>query len=115
MIFAWLRSLGFTLAVEVPVFVLFARGQVPAGRAALAGAAGTLLTHPVLWFLWPRFFHDYTSFIVTGEILVAVIEGFTFFALARSLRLSRAISASFIANAASYGLGALLRSIGLLF
>ena len=107
----WFKAFLFTLAIEVPIFVLVARRStesIPLWRAALAGAAGTTFTHPALWFIWPIFFDDYTAYIVTGELLVAVIESLTFFGLARPVSFKTAVAASFIANATSYGLGALL-------
>jgi hypothetical protein len=114
----WIRAFFFTLAVEIPLFVLVAGFRNRSGRRAplwrlvLAGAAGTAVTHPALWFVWPRVVSDYTLYIATGELLVAVVETFTFFGLARPISLSRAAAASFIANGASYGLGMLLHLLG---
>jgi hypothetical protein len=113
----WWRTFLFTLAVEVPLFVLVARVGAGGVRTspivlACAGAMGTCVTHPLLWFVWPKVGLDYGSYIVSGELLVAIVESFTFFAVARPIGLSRAIAASFIANAASYGLGALLQALG---
>jgi hypothetical protein len=118
----WLEAFAFTLVVEIPLFVAVARlgaagaggRRAPLWRLALAGAAGTVLTHPLLWFVWPRVVHDYTAYIASGELLIAAIESATFFALARPITLARAIAASFIANAASFGLGVALRAAGLL-
>jgi hypothetical protein len=118
----WLQAFVFTLNVEIPLFVAVARlgsghekdRRAPLWRLALAGAAGTCLTHPLLWFVWPRVVHDYAAYIASGEILIAVIESATFFALARPISLPRAIAASFVANGASYGLGILLRFWGIL-
>jgi len=110
----WIKAFLFTLAVELPIFVLLVRGKVPLWRAALAGAAGTCVTHPCLWFVWPHVVQDYTTYIVSGELLVATLESLSFFGLARPVRLPRAVAASFLANGASYGLGALLRLAGLL-
>jgi hypothetical protein len=112
----WMRAFFFTLAVELPLFVLVAklgRGGVRTSPIviACAGAMGTCVTHPLLWFVWPRLIGDYTAYIVSGELLVAAIESLTFFVIARPIRLSRAIAASFIANAGSYGLGALLQAL----
>ena len=105
----WLKAFVFTLVVEVPIFVIIARrAEIPLLKAALAGAAGTCFTHPALCFIWPLLFRDYTLYIVTGELLVATIESFTFYALARPIPLKTAIAASFVANAASYGLGAII-------
>jgi hypothetical protein len=105
-----------TLLVEVPVFVSIGRlleakrmGRAPIWRLALAGAAGTCLTHPLLWFAWPHLFRGYTPYIVSGELMVAAIESATFFALARPIRVSTAVAASFLANGASFAVGLLLR------
>jgi hypothetical protein len=109
----WIRAFAFTLAVEIPIFAALARWVMkpkscPVWRLALAGAAGTLFTHPLFWFVWPHVVSDYTFYIISGELLVATIESFTFFAIARPIPLYRAILVSFIANAVSYGLGTLL-------
>lgn len=111
----WTRAFAFTLALEVPLFVLvgwwLSRGRdrrPPIWRLAIAAAAGTMVTHPLLWFVWPLIVHDYTAYIVSGELIVATVETFTFFAIARPIRLVHAVAASFIANAASYGLGMLV-------
>jgi len=112
----WLRAFLFTLVVEVPIFVVLVRGAVPAWRAAIAGAAGTFLTHPLLIFVWRPFCQrhgfSYEEYIISGELTVGVIESLTFYALARPIRLTRAIACSFIANAASYGGGNLMRWLG---
>lgn len=141
----WLRSFAFTLTVEVPVFVWMARScraspRVTFRRAAAAGAWGTCMTHPVLWFLWPGLYvatlslllapesltqeygrraiflvmdpaRVFWSGVAVAELLIACIESFTFWLVARPIPLSRAVVASFLANAASYGLGQLVRHL----
>jgi hypothetical protein len=113
----WLQAFIITLVIEVPFYVALARGIVPAWRAALAGAACSFITHPVLVYFWRPFCQQhgfsYTEYIVIGELAVGVIETFTFFALARPVRLVRALACSFVANAASYGGGNLLHWLGL--
>jgi hypothetical protein len=109
----WLRAFVITLSMEIPIFVVLARigmkrESCPVWRLAVAGAAGTLVTHPLLWFVWPHVISGYTLYIITGELLVATIESFTFFLIARPIHLSRAFLVSFIANGVSWGLGALL-------
>lgn len=106
---AWVPAFLLTLAVEVPLFVLLVRREVSPLRAALAGAAGTCLTHPLLWLVWTQLVPDYTLYIVSGELLVAAIETLTFFALARPVSFRRALAASFLANGASYGTGLVIQ------
>jgi hypothetical protein len=132
----WVKSYAFTFAVEMPFFVWLSRQYVPKWRGALAGMAGTAFTHPLLWFVWPPLVikawrallaaarlasvspflashvEPYSVYVATGEVLVCIIESLTFFALARPIPFWQAVAASFIANAASYGFGQLVRAIG---
>ena len=115
----WIKAFTLTLVIETPVFVALGRllinrtGQpVSTTRLAIAGALGTCLTHPLLWFVWPLVIRDYMSYVVTGEILVALIETFTFFLIAKPISLRDAALASFAANAVSVGLGYLLQALG---
>ena len=113
----WLKAFLFTLAVEVPIFWRVgkrdpqSKGRVAWWRLVVAGAAGTCLTHPLFWFVWPLVVSDYTLYVVTGELLVAIIETFTFMAVAFPLRFRYALAASIIANAASFGFGLLLNLV----
>jgi hypothetical protein len=106
-----MRYFGFTLAVEAPVYILLSRKEVSARRALLAAIACSAVTHPLLWFAWKPLIHSlgggYTTYILSGELLVSIIESFIFFAIARPIPFSKAVAASFIANASSFGLGAL--------
>jgi len=113
----WLKAFAITLALEVPLYVLVSRRfvqkdrKVSTLRLALAGAAGTFLTHPLLWFVWPRVVHDYTAYIISGELIVAVVESFVFYLASRAVSLRAAFITSFVANAVSFALGALIQFV----
>lgn len=113
----WFRAFLFTLAVEIPLFVFLARRQIsPPIRLSLkrlvfAAASGTLVTHPLLWFVWPLVVRDYVYYIASGELLIAAIESVTFYLLARPIRFTRALVTSVVANGASFILGFLLHSL----
>jgi len=108
-IMQWLRAFLLTFLFEIPVFVLIVRGRVPMLRAALAGTAGTCITHPLLWLIWPYLDPDhYATNLAIAEVIIAVVETMTFFALARPVKLGRAAAASFSANAFSAGMGLLI-------
>ena len=115
----WAAAFGMTLAVEVPIFVLLARYtaaklKVPSctkRRAALAGALGSCITHPLLWFVWPFVVRDYTAYIISGELLVAVIESLTFYLAAKPISPKRAAFVAVTANAASFGFGVLVYKV----
>ena len=113
----WIRAFGFTLAIEIPIFVLvgrfgsFKKNRIPIWRLALAGAAGSIVTHPLLWFVWPQLISNYTVYIVSGELIIALVESVSFWLIARPIKMKTAVAASFIANAISYGGGYLLGDI----
>ena len=115
----WACAFALTLAVEVPIFVLLARHtaakrKVPScsrRRAAAAGALGSCITHPLLWFVWPFVVTDYTAYIISGELLVTAVESFTFYLFARPISFKRAALVAVTANAASFGSGMLVYKI----
>jgi hypothetical protein len=112
---AWALAFGLTLLIEIPVFAIVARlldgkraPRIPLWRLLLAGAAGTGVTHPLLWFVWPHAFDNYSTYILSGELLVAAIETGTFYLVARPVRLPTAAAASFLANGLSFLVGMIL-------
>ena len=71
--------------------------------------AVSTVTHPLLWFVWPRVAGgDYLTYVVTGEALVVLLEWLLFAALARPVGLRRAFVLALVANAASCGIGLLI-------
>lgn len=110
---AWARAFALTQVIEVPIYTAIAWKKAPLPRLIAAAFACTAVTHPLLWFVWPHVVTDYTAFVVSGELLIAVGESLLFFALIPRLDLPRAIGAAFVANATSYGMGQLLRAVGL--
>lgn len=111
----WITAFAMTLAFEIPVFVLIGKkvmrevSAVSIRRLIAAGALGTCITHPLLWFAWPYVVHDYTTYLITGEILVALVETVTFFLAVRGIRFRDAALASVAANSVSLALGALVQ------
>ena len=105
----YLPALLLTWAIELPLLLLILRGRAPWRRVLLAGALGTAITHPQLWYLWPRFFDSYTAYIVCGELAVVAIEAVVMaFACRRHIGPLLALGAVALANAGSYGFGALV-------
>lgn len=111
----WIKAFVLTLVLEIPVFVFIGKRlmrkvkPVSWQRFIVAGALGTCITHPLLWFAWPLVMHDYTTYLITGELLVAVIESVTFYLVVRGIRFRDAALASFAANGVSLTLGILIQ------
>ena len=122
----YLPYLLLTLGIEAPlVFALLAR-RAGWQRALLVALVASLVTHPMLWFLWSRVVsiqRHYVWYSLSGELLVVLVEAGIFFALAlrprresdslRS-RLGTALGVSLLVNVSSWGTGMLLHYAGLL-
>jgi hypothetical protein len=99
----WLLAFLVTVAVETPIVVGLTRGHpMDARRRALIVVFAQLVTHPLVWFVFPRIAG------ITGQTALALSEAWAWLAEAAfyltvmpGLRPSRALGASAIANAAS--------------
>ena len=111
---AWAIAFGLTLLLEVPFYITLAWRKAPWWHLALAGAACSCVTHPLLWFVWIRVIHDYDTYLLTGELAVAVIETLVFFALVPKVTLARAFVVACAANLFSWGLGRILQEAGVI-
>jgi hypothetical protein len=112
-VWLWGEAFAFTEAVEVPIYLLaFVRDgreplRPPWQRVALAFAA-SLLTHPVVWFVFPRLHAiPYEARTALSELFAWAVEA----AFLDRLGLRRAALWSLAANAASLGLGLLCRAL----
>ena len=112
---AWLSAFVVTCLVETPYYVGFAVGfrRLAWHRAILASLALQMMTHPVLWLIWPFVEPDaygkpvsYEVLVVIAETIVILVEG-TLLALMWRGAWGRAYLASFVANAASTLVGIL--------
>jgi hypothetical protein len=106
--FSWLVAFILTIAIEAPVYGALGRRTAPLGRCIIGGIMGSILTHPLLWFVWRHAIDDYLLRTVSGEILVCLVEGGVLWWIAKPMTWNRAMAISFVANATSYGTGILL-------
>jgi hypothetical protein len=101
----WARAFALTTAVEILVALplLGATGRLR--RCAAAVLLGQLATHPAVWFIFPELHLPRPSFLIVAETWAVVVEAFIYrFSLA-GLPGRRALAASALANAASFGVG----------
>jgi hypothetical protein len=97
----WAWAFSLTIGVELPiVWALAGRGALP--RAALANT----LTHPTLWFLFPRF-APYVLWVMVAELWVWLVEALLYREVS-----DRPWELALIANAATTALGLLLAMRG---
>jgi hypothetical protein len=127
----YLPYLLLTLVIEAPVVLGLLVRRCGWQRSLFVGLLASLITHPLLWFVWSRVISHrthYTAYVASGEALVVLIEAGVFYVLAllptagrksspwdRPARLAGiALGISLAANFASWGTGALLHELGLL-
>jgi len=100
---AWFVAFLITVAVETPIVVTLTPGlPTGAGRRALIAVFAQLVTHPLVWFVFPRLVG------LTGRGAVALSELWAWLAEAAfygvvlpGISPARALGVSAIANAAS--------------
>jgi len=69
---AWAKAFAFTILIEAPIVTIgFMRAPIASRLGALITA--NFLTHPALWFLFPRF-EPYLLWVTVAELLVTLIE-----------------------------------------
>ncbi|HEX2690721.1 MAG TPA: hypothetical protein VHN14_29095 [Kofleriaceae bacterium] len=106
MLLTWLTAFTWTLAIELPIYALaigrcFARWW----SVVVVVLAINLVTHPMLWFVFPRITPRWL-YVAVGEVTVTAIEA-ALVALAIR-RPGRAVAAAVAANLASFAAGPLL-------
>jgi len=103
----WSRAFVLTLLIEVPTVVAMTRGSDRSWRARAAIACvAQLLTHPVVWCVFPRIpgLSRYTS-LASAELFAWLAEGTVYALTAMAPRKLRAFGISGVANALSLALG----------
>lgn len=102
-----LGAMGRSILIEVPI-ALALGPRLP--RTAVASAAATLITHPLLWAAWFPM-RQHLSWGATAALLegAVVLVETGVYRLTLDLSWRRALLISAVANAASFAIGQLLR------
>jgi hypothetical protein len=103
----WVRAFVFTQIVEVPVYLALAKTRVWKAFSL------TLVTHPLLWFVyWKLVTLPRSEKTLLGELGVLAVESAMLFAYERPrLPWWKATAVAFAANAASYLAGEATRAL----
>jgi hypothetical protein len=100
--FAW----GVTVAIEAPLVALVYPGQ----RWKMAGvcAITTSVTNLAMNVLLPRWLGVGLAFLLVGEVGALLLEALVYAVVRRPRDVGRALTASALANGASFAIGLLL-------
>ena len=104
---AWLAAFAFTQAVEVPIYTWALRHR--RRSAALWAFAASALTHPVVWFVMPRWRWPggYWGYVGAAEAFAVGAEALFLWRLG----VGRPLLWALVANGASAGLGLGCRAV----
>jgi hypothetical protein len=104
----WLGAFLVTCAIEIPLVLAFTRENGPPSRRALVALGAQLLTHPLVWFVFPGFaVLSPNAQFVAAELVAWLVEGAFYALMLRDLAPLRAFGIAGIANGLSFGLGLL--------
>ena len=113
---AWAAALLLTLVVETPIYAWIAPRFSEQKRSAAAwiaiGLAASLITHPLVWFVWPRIIDpavDYNAFVIAAETFAVSVEALWLRLWGVPLRY--AVLISIAANMSSVAVGEFSRSV----
>lgn len=73
----WARAYLATQVIEVPIVVGWLRARLPLREAFAVAVLASTLTHPALWYVWPRF-EPHWLYVGVGEALVWSTEALLF-------------------------------------
>ncbi len=112
----WLAAFLLTYLVEIPLLVRVLRARARWPRNVAAGLLSTGLTHPLLWFVWPRVvpLERWFLYLATGETCVVLVEAVVIWGVALRARrdaAGAALLASLSVNCASCAVGLVLQSL----
>ena len=106
---SWPEAFALTLTLETAVLLVFFWHRAPRWRIVLTALVANAVTHPVVWFVLPKLMTSYGAYIVVAETWAVLAEVPILVAMLRPRPWYVALSASALANLASYGCGLLLQ------
>lgn len=112
---AWVRAFAFTQIVEMPLYIAVMRTRRlgvarPLLLRILVAFLCSLVTHPVVWFVFPRIldaYEDYVLMVIEAETFAVVVEAL----ILRRFGVRWALAVSFVVNMTSMSLGFLTRAL----
>ena len=103
----WYQAFLLTQIVEAPIYSLALRKKWLFPLVLLAALGASTITHPVVWFGFPRLGISYWWMVVLAELFAVLCEAIYL----RLLGVRDALLWSLLANAASAGAGFAIRAI----
>jgi hypothetical protein len=111
----WVRAFVFTQLVEMPLYIAAMSTRRfgvarPLLLRILVAFLCSLITHPVVWFVFPRImdaYEDYVLMVIEAETFAVVVEALVL----RQFGVRYALLVSFVTNMTSMSLGFVVRAL----
>lgn len=108
----FLKSLLITIILETIILfffckLFFKKDNIKNWKIILTWIVASTCTLPILWFILPYIFHDWTAFAISGEIFVTIVE-VVIIKYLLDIKRSKAIIASIACNLFSVLIGLFL-------
>ncbi len=108
----WARAFAFTCAVELAVATpLLRRVEVSRSRRLAAVMLANVASHPAVWFVLPELGLRYQPMVALAEAWAVAAEVAAYAIVFPALGARRALGVSAVANAASFGIGLVVRAL----
>jgi hypothetical protein len=109
----WPWIFALTCLLELPVYLWLLRPAVTPARGLLVCIGLNLLTHPLVWFVFPTLLENQVHYVLVAEAFAVIVEGLALVALARwrgweGFPWLSLVGVAFLANAFSATVGELV-------
>lgn len=108
---AWARAFAITWLTELVVAVPALGGGWRAGRRLATVSLAQVASHPAVWFIFPLFFWPRPLYLTMAESWAVLLEAAVYRLALSGVSWRKALAISFLANAASFAIGTVLRLI----
>lgn len=108
---SWLIGFGLTLLIELPLATWMLKAvEARLWRRLLLVAFANVVTHPLVWFFFPRIPVTHTAHLALSELWAFGAEALFYWVVLDRLGTRRAVLTSLLANGTSFALGWLIVS-----
>lgn len=108
---AWARAFAVTWLIELAVALPVLGGRWKTTRRLATVSLAQAASHPAVWFIFPLFLWRRPLYLAVAESWAVLLEAAVYRLALPGLSWRRALASSFLANAASFAVGAFLRLI----
>jgi len=100
-----------TLFIELLILIVLLHKRYASRRIIINALAANLLTHPIVWFVFPAIGLPYTVQVASSELFAFMAEGLIYARAFQGMGSREAFLLSLLCNGASFLLGLLLQTI----